>query len=618
MFRRLLTLFSLAALGLAVPVHAQETEDGAPAHVAYVDGTATLEREGRTETSALNMPLLSGDRLRTTDGRVEVLFDDGSALHLDERTTIDVQSDDLLRLIDGRIRLNLTGPSRQVDYRIDSSVGSVRITQGGEYRVAMLHGDRETQLELAVLRGAAEIFTDQGTTAVRAGERAYASEGLAPSYAYTFNSANWDAFDQWSESRRDTRLGVSSQYLPSSMQTYASTFDQYGDWRYAQPYGYVWYPRVAAGWRPYYYGRWISYPRYGWTWVGLDHFGWPTHHYGRWGFSAGAWFWIPGYRWAPAYVSWAYAPGYVSWCPLGFNNFPVIAINVNFHSHYYSPWRAWTVVNAGHFGGVYVHQRAVVVDRLAVAARPVFVSRPAAPAVRDVAVPRGSVPIRWAGARTVPGDNYFTRGGVVGEHIVTPAVGGASRSALPSPSRQSRDIATLPAPRQDQGRGQRGPDTNVSGQRAIPRSPQSPASGVPAQRTAPGGAVRRAQPRAGDDPVYAPRQPYSTPGAPMTQDPRAAAPYYDRRAMGREAAPQGTGRPDREVAVPRSIPPQSRPEGAYQRPSSGGQGAPTRTGPPPQAAPAPQRSAPAERSRPSGSQSTGQATSRHGGGGRSR
>jgi len=639
MFGRLQTLFSVAALGLmAVPVYAQEQQPdyGAPAHVAFVDGTATLEREGRTEASALNMPLLTGDRLRTTDGRVEVLFDDGSALHLDERTTIDVQSDDLLRLIDGRIRLNLTGPTRQVDYRIDSPAGSVRITRGGEYRVALLHADRETQLELAVVRGAAEIFSDQGSTSVNAGERAYASEGLAPSYAYAYNSATWDAFDQWSESRRDERLGVASQYLPASMQTYGQVFEQYGDWRYSQPYGYVWYPRVATGWRPYYYGRWMSYPRYGWTWVGLDRFAWPTHHYGRWGFSAGSWFWIPGNHWAPAYVSWAYAPGYVSWCPLGFNNRPVIAINLNFGSRYYSPWNAWTVVAAGHFGGGFVHQRPVFVDRFDAGHRPVFVTRTAAPAYRDVAIPRGSAPIRWAGARASAGENYFARGGVRGEHIVPQAAAGASRSALPPPSRQPRDLASVPAPRQYQGRAERGPDASVSAQRAIPRGTQSPVPGATGQRSVPEGTVRRIDPRAGDNAVYAPR------------DPRSSAPYSDRRSMGRAAAP-GTMAPrepapmrstDRgEMAIPRpSTGAQGLPsrvegrgtpgqrDGGSQRPSYGGQSAPTRVAPPPQPAPAPppqrsgpaaappQRSAPAERSRPSGGQSTGQATSRRGGG----
>ena len=50
------------------------------------------------------------------DGRVEVLFGDGSALHLDSRTTIDMQSDELVRLIDGRLRLNMAGPARTIAY----------------------------------------------------------------------------------------------------------------------------------------------------------------------------------------------------------------------------------------------------------------------------------------------------------------------------------------------------------------------------------------------------------------------------------------------------------------------------------------------------------------------
>src|SRR3954471_18455831 len=57
----------------------------APAHVSFVEGTVVLERDGKPEGSPLNMPLLSGDRLKTQDGRVEVLFADGSALHLDSR-----------------------------------------------------------------------------------------------------------------------------------------------------------------------------------------------------------------------------------------------------------------------------------------------------------------------------------------------------------------------------------------------------------------------------------------------------------------------------------------------------------------------------------------------------
>ena len=59
------------------------TPDDIPAHIAVVDGTATIERDGRVETAEENILLLAGDRLRTERGRVEVLFADGSALDLD-------------------------------------------------------------------------------------------------------------------------------------------------------------------------------------------------------------------------------------------------------------------------------------------------------------------------------------------------------------------------------------------------------------------------------------------------------------------------------------------------------------------------------------------------------
>ena len=44
-----------------------------PAHLSYVDGAATLEREGQTETAVSGMPFVPGDRLLTTRGRIEVL-----------------------------------------------------------------------------------------------------------------------------------------------------------------------------------------------------------------------------------------------------------------------------------------------------------------------------------------------------------------------------------------------------------------------------------------------------------------------------------------------------------------------------------------------------------------
>lgn len=667
MLPRLAVTFVLAAFACAASLPAQTPElgaqalpfegnDAAPAHVAHVEGTVSLEREGRPEHSPLNMPLLSGDRLRTgADGRVEVQFADGSTLHLDTRSTIDVQSDDLVRLTDGRLRLSIQGPARGVTYRIDSPAGSARITQPGEYRVALLTpaapkagGSSEIQLEVAVVRGAAQIFTDEGSTPVRAGERAYASAGLAPSYAYVYNSATWDAFDRWSESRRDVRLGVSSQYLPADMQSYAPVLDQAGDWRHSESDGYAWYPRVTSDWRPYYYGRWASYPRYGWTWIGAERFAWPTHHYGRWGFSAGVWFWKPSSRWAPAYVSWGSAPGYVSWCPIGFDNRPVIALDLyRVGPSYYSPWRAWTAVPYSHFGGrdAYVHQRAVNWDRYGRGQQPRFQTRPSAPGWRDVAVPRNAAPIRWAGSRNAPTDHrpQGSGGQEGGGRGMTP--GGAApprdrdraiprTGAAPSRDGVARDVASLPA----SGRSRSGEDT-ATPRTAAPRyvnrgdeivrsptarpspraaTPEDPASDAGQARPFDGAQVRPAR-EGYASPRYVPRpetvaaQPErgaverrpmpdapagrANPGfgrAPAAEAPADRPAYRPAEPRGydpRVRRPDSAGRPAADP-VSQSAPPRDTQPPAYERPPGGYNGSGAAQRPPAQeraAPPAPNR-----------------------------
>ena len=494
----------------ATPQPAVETQQyDAPAYVSVVDGTATLERDGRIENAPLNMPLLSGDRLRTADGRVEVRFADGGRLHVDDRTSLDILSEELVRLGDGRIRVSVQR-AQQVNYRVDSAVGSVRITQPGEYRVALVRGERETQLEFAVIRGGGEIFTDQGSTPVRSGERAYASAGLMPSYAYAFNSANTDEFDRWAEMQRGTVYAAtsdSSQYLPSDMGGYASTFDQYGDWRYQQTYGsYVWYPRVATGWRPYYYGRWAPYPTYGWTWITGDPFGYPTHHYGRWGFSAGAWFWVPSRHWGPAYVSWAYTPSYVSWCPLGWNNAAVFSIgfyNVgpayyagHYRGNYYA---AWTTVPYNNFGhGHYAHRYAVDWDRPGyTGARARFTEATLPPPTRDYAISRNGTPVRYAGTRANP----VTAGTAVsasrnaqpGFDTARPRAGTASPgTAGPTPG-----AGRTASPRYI-NRG----DQIVRSQTERPTPPRTaPQNGAPASTFADRTAVPRDS-RSGDAPAY--------------------------------------------------------------------------------------------------------------------
>jgi hypothetical protein len=564
-----------------------------PAHVAFVDGSAVLERDGRRESSPENMPLLAGDRVRTQNGRVEILFGDASTLHMDTDTTVDFQSNELVRLLDGRLRLAIPRPDRQVSYRIDAPFASAVITQAGEYRLSVLHTDRGEEVELAVLRGCAELANDDGRTTLCAGQRAYARANAAPSYAYAFNSASWDAFDRWSETRRDQRLGVSTQYLPSEMQPYAPAFDQYGAWQYNNSYGYVWYPSVAVGWRPYYYGRWVTLRPYGWTWVGAGPWAWPTHHYGRWGFSAGSWFWIPGRAWAPAWVSWAYAPGYVSWCPLGWNNRAVLTFGF---SYGYDPWRAWTVVPHSHFGAGYVHVNYVGGYGLTTQTRAAFVPRYAAPPVTGYAVPRSSSPILVPGvARPRPSSSTVytnltpnaSRVGTAANRVmvgpsrsnITPLPStplGSTPSARtatpgdPGPSTSGARSRAFGAPgvvdRNDNASRQAAPRADV-GSRAA--TPYQPAYGVGRERDSQAGRA------AGDDPMTR-ANPYirHTPDTsrPPGMNP-AARPDYQQYAIprvggfespsyGAPRAPSDAGRPAMPGGGERRAPSVDRPAGS--------------------------------------------------------
>jgi hypothetical protein len=376
------------------------TVDQTPAHLAIVDGAATLERDGQSQAAAENMAVLAGDRLRTRSGRVEVLFADGSTLDLDDSTSVDLLSDSLLRLVAGSVRLllvrgldsNVASIVTPLEYRVDAAAASVTIRTAGEYRISTSDSRSDAEVELAVWRGAAELQNGLGRTLVRAGMLARTT-GAQAITTERFNVASADAFDRWVLDRRDARVDTqSAQYLPADLRYYGSTMDQYGSWDYLPEYGQVWYPTVDAAWHPYYNGSWSFGASLGWFWVGYDRWAWPTHHYGRWGLRGNRWFWVPGYRYAPAWVSWAYSPGYVSWCPLGYNGYPVVGVaSVSY-------WRGWSVVPAHRFAPNFVVPRAVVAPgNLSPGWRNTLVVRNSAPQWRGVQ--STAVPLRAPGGR---------------------------------------------------------------------------------------------------------------------------------------------------------------------------------------------------------------------------
>ena len=94
----------------------------------------------------------------------------------------------------------------------------------------------------------------------------------------------------------------------------------YGQWVDVPPYGPAWRPNDAIqipGWRPYFNQGYWEYTEAGWFWHSDVAYGDITFHYGRWMRDLRyGWVWIPGYDWAPAWVSWRHAEGYAGWAPL--------------------------------------------------------------------------------------------------------------------------------------------------------------------------------------------------------------------------------------------------------------------------------------------------------------
>ena len=125
----------------------------------------------------------------------------------------------------------------------------------------------------------------------------------------------------------------------ASFQTFYDALGNQGTWIQSSDYGYVWQPQETdPDWAPYTEGSW-AYTDAGWTWVSAEPWGWATYHYGRWVNLAGTgWCWVPGYTWAPAWVSWRYGGGYAGWAPLPPDSFVGIdysddglAIGLGFH-----------------------------------------------------------------------------------------------------------------------------------------------------------------------------------------------------------------------------------------------------------------------------------------------
>jgi hypothetical protein len=595
--------------GLAVPSALAE-EGYRHGRVRFVEPGVTVQRatEVSAEEALANMPFLPGDRVWTdSGGRAEFQFPDGTVVRLDQRSKLDYAGHEegqeeriVLRLWSGSalVRVRSRGFAR---FEVETPAGMVQALERGIVRVDVDSG--ETRLSVY----AGEALLDDGRRQVRlaSGERTFARWGGEAEEPRRFDPGEDDEFARWDGLREseDRFAARSAEYLPDELDAYAGEFESNGSWQYEGTSGYVWIPRVDAGWQPYSNGYWTWTP-YGWTWVPYERWGWAPFHYGRWGFSASlGWYWSPGRTWGPGWVSWAVGDGYVGWCPLGRRDRPVRPWG-GFGGHAVPRGRhgdGWNVVRQGDLGGRDVGRRRVSLDRIDPGAlRPAdsYAFRP----TRDGRALResGAVP-RTISRRMTPGD--FVRELGVDNRTSIPApwtrgygpapagVDGARYGAQPrDDSRQSRTGATTaPSAAPTAGGSGRGTEAGAASSRRAPRpapwyTPTEPAGGgerPSGARTAPSGAQSRtprgtyrprddgegswsSRPRGGgDSPGYRPRSSGEGSSGARPRGGSEGSSSYRPRSSGGSS---GSDRPPSSGSASRTRPS----GGSYSRPSNGG------------------------------------------------
>jgi len=345
----------LAALGLAFLAlsffasaqEAKEAKSPSPsfARLSYIDGNAYIQRAADLayEEGQINMPIAEGDRIGTTEGRVEIYLGKKNYLRLDQNAKVDFlnlpkSNANLIRVRQwaGNIYLDVAVLEKEKAIQVLTSDATFYILDKGLYRIDV-NENKET--EILVFSGMAEASGENGSMLVKKEQRLSVSEGRFLSNPSSFFASVSDAFDTFNDGR-DTKVNrqLARKYLSGDLADFESELDENGDWVNDAEFGNVWVPRgLASDWRPYYYGRWSWLPMAGWCWIPYEPWGWSTFHYGRWhwGMNMG-WYWIPMNMWGPAWVNWWWDNDYFAWAPMSYWGYPGIIID-NFY--YGRGWR---------------------------------------------------------------------------------------------------------------------------------------------------------------------------------------------------------------------------------------------------------------------------------------
>ncbi len=243
------------------------------ARIIVLDGSVWVRPSdgGDWEEFSSNSPVPPRSRVSVPEGsEAELQFHGGQFVLLTSGTDLEIrdlqEGTSVFRLRAGEIRFDLPED--------DFAPVSVRVPGGavaqfpvpGRQWLTVTDSD---ETRLVVGRGSAVVTVDGDEHRLRAGQEAVIGQDVAVG-PYRGGT---DDYAEVSPPPEAQGLGDAPPVVVSELQ-------EYGEWVTVPTYGYVWRPRVAAGWSPYVYGRWAWISPYGWTWVSNEPWGWYPYRCG--------------------------------------------------------------------------------------------------------------------------------------------------------------------------------------------------------------------------------------------------------------------------------------------------------------------------------------------------
>jgi hypothetical protein len=275
--------------------------------LSSVEGRVQMDRgvgEG-LERAILNTPVVEGTRLVTgSDGLAEVEFENESTLRLTQDSEVKFAQ---LLMNDAGTKVNQFQLTKGIVYLDTASKGDdvYRIKIGDTSLLA--HRDSSVrlsatpdQLKVAVFRGEVQLEGGAQPVSVRKKQTLTVNLNDAAKYEVA-NGTEQGRFDAWNKEREDygRTYAANTGYGGPNSGFGLQDLNYYGDFFYANGYGWAWQPYGFAGsmmsWNPYNNGAWMFYPGMGYAWASAYPWGWLPYHYGSWAFINGAgWSWLPG------------------------------------------------------------------------------------------------------------------------------------------------------------------------------------------------------------------------------------------------------------------------------------------------------------------------------------